>query len=401
MADEKFRATVVKLKMEQIENHFTSFSSTLKEINSYIEANVNASIASSVFGDLGSKLINVWNYNSSTFNDFHDHFDVWAQVVAVITANNNEFAVNAAATYRDNVGTLDGVKEARSLIKENGDVKEIAKSSGFSLLSNEAKNVLNYAYRAVNKKITNNNIYGGKTVTYTDATGAKVEVFFDNEGYLVGTNKFGCCYGPNDEVIKAMPTAAEYKEKKDRIIKAREEAIAKEKEEEERRKKEEEEKKRAEEEKAKLAQKFIVSEKSGYVFPFERGQSAPITSHVGHRSAPTAGASTNHKGTDIGVPTGTKIYSISSGTVAACGRSSAGGFGNWVMIKQDDGRVVKYGHVSKSNFHKVGDRVEAGELIALSGNEGISTGPHLHLQIETANGGILDSEDFFSDCWPS
>ncbi len=400
MADERFRASVVKLKMAQIENHFTSFASTLKEINSYIETNVNASIASSVFGDLGSKLMNIWDYNASTFNDFHDNFDVWSQVVAVITANNNQFAVEAAATYRDNVGTLDGIKEARSLVKDYGDVKEIAKASGFSLLSNEAKNVLNYAYRAVNKKVTKNNIYGGTTVTYTDATGSKVEVFFDDEGYLVGTNNAGCCYGPNDEVINAMPTAAEYKEKKDKIIKAREEAIAKEKEEEEKRKKEEEAKKREEEEKAKLAEKFIVSDKSGYVFPFERGVKAPITSHVGHRSAPTAGASTNHKGTDIGVPTGTKIYSIGTGTVAACGRSSAGGFGNWVMIKQDDGRVVKYGHVSKSDYHKVGDRVEAGELIALSGSEGISTGPHLHLQIEDSNGGILDSEKLFSDCWP-
>ncbi len=401
MADEKFRATVVKLKMAQIENHFASFAATLKEINAYIEANVNASVASSAFGDLGGKLLNIWDRNASTFNDFHDHFDVWAQVVAVITANNNQFAVDAAATYRDTAATLDGVKEARSLIKGFGDIKGIKNASGFSVLSNEAKNVLNYAYRAVTKKVSNNNIYGGVTVTYTDATDSKVEVFFDNEGYLVGTNMAGCCYGPNDETISALPTAEEYKEKKAKIQKAREEAIAKEKEEEEKRRKEEEEQKRLEEEKAKLAEKFIVSDKSGYVFPFERGQKAPITSHVGHRSAPTAGASTNHKGTDIGVPTGTKIYSISSGTVAACGRSSAGGFGNWVMIKQDDGRVVKYGHVSKSNFHKVGDHVEAGELIALSGNEGISTGPHLHLQIESANGGILDSEDFFSDCWPS
>ena len=71
------------------------------------------------------------------------------------------------------------------------------------------------------------------------------------------------------------------------------------------------------------------------------------------------------------------------------------------MVKQDDGNVVKYGHVSKSDYHNVGDRVEAGELIALSGNEGISTGPHLHLQIESSDGGILDSEDYFSDCWPS
>ena len=52
MADEKFRAMVVKLKMAQIENHFASFAATLKEINAYIEANVNASVASSANGGI-------------------------------------------------------------------------------------------------------------------------------------------------------------------------------------------------------------------------------------------------------------------------------------------------------------------------------------------------------------
>lgn len=146
---------------------------------------------------------------------------------------------------------------------------------------------------------------------------------------------------------------------------------------------------------------LIHSTESGYTFPFAQGVSAPITSHVGLRNAPTAGASTNHKGTDIGVSYGTEIHAIYGGTVINAGRSDAGGFGNWVRIRQDDGNVVSYGHVSKSNYFNVGDRVEAGDVIANVGSEGISTGPHLHLEIHDANGNLLDSENYFADCWPS
>jgi murein DD-endopeptidase MepM/ murein hydrolase activator NlpD len=145
---------------------------------------------------------------------------------------------------------------------------------------------------------------------------------------------------------------------------------------------------------------LIVSDKSGYVFPFAVCVDAPVTSSVGPRNAPLAGASTNHKGTDIGVSYGTEIHAISGGTVINAGRGDAGGFGNWVRIRQDDGNVVIYGHVSKSDYFSVGDRVEAGEVIANVGSEGYSTGPHLHLEIHDPNDNILNSENLFEDCWP-
>jgi murein DD-endopeptidase MepM/ murein hydrolase activator NlpD len=145
---------------------------------------------------------------------------------------------------------------------------------------------------------------------------------------------------------------------------------------------------------------LIISNESGYVFPFEKGVNAPVTSSVGPRNAPVAGASTNHKGTDIGVAQGTPIHCISGGTVINAGRGDAGGFGNWVRVKQDDGNIVIYGHVSKSDYFKVGDRVEAGDVIANVGSEGYSTGPHLHLEIHDKNDQILNSEHLFQDCWP-
>ena len=143
----------------------------------------------------------------------------------------------------------------------------------------------------------------------------------------------------------------------------------------------------------------LILSDSGYVFPFAKGVDAPITSHVGLRDAPTAGASSDHHGTDIGIPEGTEIHSLSSGTVINAGRGDAGGFGNWVRVQQDDGNVVIYGHVSKSDFYNVGDRVNAGDVVALSGNEGVSTGPHLHLEMHDANGNLLDSENYFKDVW--
>ena len=149
------------------------------------------------------------------------------------------------------------------------------------------------------------------------------------------------------------------------------------------------------------SQGLIVSEKSGYVFPFAQGVSAPVTSSLGPRDQPTAGASTNHQGTDIGVPEGTELHALGDGVVTNAGRDDAGGFGNWVRLELDDGTSVIYGHVSDSTFYNVGDRVNAGDVVALSGNEGMSTGPHLHLQIEDSSGNILNSEYLFEDCWPS
>ena len=137
-----------------------------------------------------------------------------------------------------------------------------------------------------------------------------------------------------------------------------------------------------------------------YAFPFENGVNAPVTSSVGYRNAPTAGASTNHKGTDIGVEYGTPIHAIQGGTVEAAGREGAGGFGNRVVIRQDDGKLTTYGHVSESGYYNVGDRVETGAVIANVGSEGVSTGPHLHLQIEDTDGSLCDAEEIFEGVWP-
>ena len=118
-----------------------------------------------------------------------------------------------------------------------------------------------------------------------------------------------------------------------------------------------------------------------------------ITSNFGYRNAPTAGASTNHGGIDIGVPTGTNIYATEAGTVTLAGWSDSGG--NMVVIDHGNGYVTKYMHNSELKV-STGDKVTKGQVIALAGSTGVSTGSHLHFQIEY-NGERVDPLSFKYD----
>lgn len=112
-----------------------------------------------------------------------------------------------------------------------------------------------------------------------------------------------------------------------------------------------------------------------YIKPISGGR---LTSNFGRRKAPTKGASTYHKGVDWATPTGTAVVASSGGTVAKAGWGS--GYGYVVYINHPDGRQTRYGHLSKV-LVSAGQTVSQGERIALSGNTGVSTGPHLHFEI--------------------
>lgn len=112
-----------------------------------------------------------------------------------------------------------------------------------------------------------------------------------------------------------------------------------------------------------------------YIRPISGGRTS---SGFGSRSAPTKGASTNHKGIDWAVPIGTAVVASNAGTVTKAGWAS--GYGYAVYIKHADGRETRYAHLSKV-LVKVGQTVAQGQRIALSGNTGRSTGPHLHFEI--------------------
>lgn len=103
-----------------------------------------------------------------------------------------------------------------------------------------------------------------------------------------------------------------------------------------------------------------------------------ITSFFGPRAAPTLGASTFHKGIDISVPKGTDVFSTITGFVKSTTYDKARGYN--VTIAGNDGTSTLYQHLSGFNV-KPGQRVQAGQKIAFSGDTGISTGPHLHYEV--------------------
>jgi murein DD-endopeptidase MepM/ murein hydrolase activator NlpD len=96
---------------------------------------------------------------------------------------------------------------------------------------------------------------------------------------------------------------------------------------------------------------------------------------------------TSHQGIDVAGPIGTPIYALTDGVVEEAGPAT--GFGLWVVLRHSDGTQSVYGHVNRM-FVDVGDEVEAGEEIAEIGNRGHSTGPHLHLEIWTADGSKIN-----------
>lgn len=119
---------------------------------------------------------------------------------------------------------------------------------------------------------------------------------------------------------------------------------------------------------------------TGFVWPTPT--SYRITCGFGYRNAPTSGASSNHKGIDIGLPTGSPIVATKSGTVVMSSYNSARGY--YVVINHGSGIMSYYYHNSQL-LVSVGEKVSAGQQIAKAGSTGISTGPHLHFAI-TFNG---------------
>ena len=103
-----------------------------------------------------------------------------------------------------------------------------------------------------------------------------------------------------------------------------------------------------------------------------------LSSKFGKRKAPVKGASTFHKGVDWATPVGTSVVASSGGEVLRAGWGS--GYGYCVYIEHPDGKITRYGHLSKV-LVKTGQEVKQGEKIALSGNTGVSSGPHLHFEI--------------------
>lgn len=163
------------------------------------------------------------------------------------------------------------------------------------------------------------------------------------------------------------------------------------KEEEERLRREEEERKRKAEEERKKKEALAKSTNiNNMLWPVPA--SGRVTSYFGYRNAPTKGASTYHRGIDIGAPTGTLAVSILAGTVIASTYNSSSGY--YVKVDHGNGVVSSYLHASKL-LVSVGDYVERGEAVIKIGSTGVSTGPHLHFGL-FINGVAVDPLDYIS-----
>ncbi|GAA3065209.1 hypothetical protein GCM10017562_33830 [Streptomyces roseofulvus] len=118
-----------------------------------------------------------------------------------------------------------------------------------------------------------------------------------------------------------------------------------------------------------------------------KGWVKPVTSYTLTASYNQGGAMWSHKhsGQDFAVPVGTTVKAAGPGTVVKAGPNGGGdgpAYGNAIVVKHANGTYSQYAHLSKIKVH-IGQKVAAGQKIALSGNTGNSSGPHLHFEIRT------------------
>ncbi|GAA1456338.1 M23 family metallopeptidase [Williamsia maris] len=105
---------------------------------------------------------------------------------------------------------------------------------------------------------------------------------------------------------------------------------------------------------------------------------------------------TFHGGIDFAAPLGTPIHAATDGEIVEAGPAS--GFGNWIQVKSADGTITMYGHMASSGvLVSKGQKVTAGDIIGLVGNEGFSTGPHVHVEVWKNGTTKIDPMPWFAE----
>ncbi len=118
--------------------------------------------------------------------------------------------------------------------------------------------------------------------------------------------------------------------------------------------------------------------------------SGEITSPYGQRNHPVTGEPSLHTGIDIPAPEGTVISASREGTVSKIYEDPS--YGICMLLSHPDGYETFYAHLQEAKA-QTGTSVAQGEEIALSGNTGVSTGPHLHFEIRK-DGTAVDPRDY-------
>lgn len=115
--------------------------------------------------------------------------------------------------------------------------------------------------------------------------------------------------------------------------------------------------------------------KAIFLFPLPMGR---VTSSYGNRIHPITAKPDFHHGIDWGVETGTPVFASRNGAIKNVGILE--NYGIYIIIEHEGGFETVYSHLDHS-YVNIGDVVMQGDIIAASGNTGISTGPHLHFEI--------------------
>ncbi len=128
-------------------------------------------------------------------------------------------------------------------------------------------------------------------------------------------------------------------------------------------------------------------------FSWPSAVSTRVTSGFGARNTGIPGASTNHKGIDIGASYGTDVLACDSGTVLTATYSSS--YGYYVTISHGNGYTTLYAHMSRLGV-SAGQTVSKGQTIGKVGATGIANGAHIHLEI-WKNGVRVNPLNYFSN----
>ena len=109
-----------------------------------------------------------------------------------------------------------------------------------------------------------------------------------------------------------------------------------------------------------------------------------LSSGFGWRKDPKTGERTYHNGWDLKTDIGTPFKAVADGKVIFAGYADPAGYAHFIVLEHDNGNgnivTSEYGHISK-HYVSYGQKVKQGQIIGATGNEGKSTGPHLHITI--------------------
>lgn len=119
------------------------------------------------------------------------------------------------------------------------------------------------------------------------------------------------------------------------------------------------------------------------------GDGDVVSPTSGQVTSPYGARGGGHEGVDIANDMGTPIKAATSGDVIDAG--PADGYGQWVRVQHDDGKISIYGHINEAHVSE-GDHVDTGQQLATMGSRGNSTGPHLHFEIQQDGGQTIDPQ---------